>query len=200
LRVCFFGDSFVNGTGDDDCLGWVGRLCAAERRSGQDLTMYNLGVRRNTSSDILNRWRGEAEARLPASYDGRLVFSFGLNDCAPNDQGSGSRLSTEMTLANAKAILGQAAAWLPTLMIGPPPVTDDDARNEQVVQLSHALGELCSELDVAFLSVIPAIDALYPAWRAEAEAGDGIHPNRAGYAALAEWIHTSKVWRSWIRP
>ena len=35
-RICFFGDSFVNGTGDDDALGWVGRLCAAERRAGLD--------------------------------------------------------------------------------------------------------------------------------------------------------------------
>jgi lysophospholipase L1-like esterase len=196
MRVCFFGDSFVNGTGDDDCLGWVGRLCAAERRSGLDLTAYNLGVRRDASVDILCRWRGEAEARMPPGCDGRLVFSFGLNDCAPNDHGGGPRLSRETTLANASAILGEAAGWLPTLMIGPLPVTDDPARNEVVIQLSHALGELCDELDVAFLSVVPAIDALYPLWRAEAEAGDGVHPNRASYAALAEWIHSSEVWRS----
>lgn len=77
MRLCFFGDSFVNGTGDDDCLGWVGRLCAAERRVGRDLTVYNLGVRRDTSDDILRRWRREAEARLPPGCGGRLVFSFG---------------------------------------------------------------------------------------------------------------------------
>ncbi|HZC55143.1 MAG TPA: hypothetical protein VE396_03730 [Xanthobacteraceae bacterium] len=29
IRICFFGDSMVNGTGDDACLGWVGRICAA---------------------------------------------------------------------------------------------------------------------------------------------------------------------------
>jgi acyl-CoA thioesterase-1 len=28
MRICFFGDSFVNGTGDDDGLGWVGRIVA----------------------------------------------------------------------------------------------------------------------------------------------------------------------------
>lgn len=26
MRICFIGDSFVNGTGDDTCLGWVGRI------------------------------------------------------------------------------------------------------------------------------------------------------------------------------
>jgi hypothetical protein len=28
IRICFFGDSIVNGTGDDACLGWVGRICS----------------------------------------------------------------------------------------------------------------------------------------------------------------------------
>jgi lysophospholipase L1-like esterase len=61
MRICFFGDSIVNGTGDPDCLGWVGRVCGAARKSGVDLTSYNLGIRRDTSADILRRWRREAE-------------------------------------------------------------------------------------------------------------------------------------------
>jgi lysophospholipase L1-like esterase len=28
IRICFVGDSFVNGTGDETALGWAGRLCA----------------------------------------------------------------------------------------------------------------------------------------------------------------------------
>ena len=42
MRICFFGDSFVNGTGDDDCRGWPGRLCAEARQRGCDVTLYNL--------------------------------------------------------------------------------------------------------------------------------------------------------------
>ena len=34
MRICFIGDSFVNGTGDDDCLGWAGRLGAGARPGG----------------------------------------------------------------------------------------------------------------------------------------------------------------------
>jgi acyl-CoA thioesterase I len=198
LRLCFFGDSFVNGTGDEDCLGWVGRLCAAERRGGRDLTVYNLGVRRDTSGDILARWRGEAEARLPPGSDGRLVFSFGLNDCALDDHGTGSRVAFDTTIANSSTVLGLASAWLPTLMVGPLPITDDPTRNGTLVQMSHALHELCKVLAVPFLSPIPAVDVLHPGWRAEADAADGVHPNRASYAALAEWIHASEVWQSWI--
>ena len=80
MRICFLGDSFVNGTGDDDCLGWTGRICSSARRSGRDVTHYNLGVRRDTSADILARWRQEAERRLSPDLGGRLVFAFGGND------------------------------------------------------------------------------------------------------------------------
>ena len=74
MRICFIGDSFVQGTGDDACLGWVGRVCAALRQQGRDLTSYNLGIRRDTSADIRQRWQREAQLRLPAEHDGRLVF------------------------------------------------------------------------------------------------------------------------------
>jgi acyl-CoA thioesterase-1 len=103
IRICFFGDSIVNGTGDDACLGWVGRICSAARRRGIDLTCYNLGIRRDTSTDILARWQIEARARLPDQYDGRLVFSFGANDCCPGDDVGGVRVAPERAIADANA-------------------------------------------------------------------------------------------------
>ena len=51
LRLCFVGDSFVNGTNDPDYLGWTGRVSILARGRGHMLTCYNLGVRRDTSSD-----------------------------------------------------------------------------------------------------------------------------------------------------
>ena len=64
MRICFIGDSFVNGTGDDDCLGWTGRICSAARRRGRDITLYNLGIRRDTTADIAARWEREAKSGL----------------------------------------------------------------------------------------------------------------------------------------
>ena len=43
MRICFIGDSFVNGTGDDDALGWPGRVVSMARSKGLDVTYYNLG-------------------------------------------------------------------------------------------------------------------------------------------------------------
>ena len=80
-RVCFVGDSFVQGTMDEACLGWAGRVCAAARGAGFELTGYNLGVRRDTSDDVRRRWLTECEARLPEGLEAAgVVFAFGTND------------------------------------------------------------------------------------------------------------------------
>ncbi len=59
LRVCVVGDSFVTGVGDPEHLGWVGRLAARTHHAGLPLTAYSLGVRRQTSREVTDRWRAE---------------------------------------------------------------------------------------------------------------------------------------------
>src|ERR1700742_4070022 len=81
LRVCFLGDSFTLGTGDDDGLGWVGRVHATERGRGIDLTSYNLGVRGQTGAEIAARAHLEVSERLACKGDRQgVVVAFGTND------------------------------------------------------------------------------------------------------------------------
>lgn len=77
LRVCLVGDSFVAGVGDPDHLGWVGRVAARSHGAGRPLTAYALGVRRQTSQDVADRWRAECTPRLPDGCDGRVVVAAG---------------------------------------------------------------------------------------------------------------------------
>jgi lysophospholipase L1-like esterase len=99
VRICFIGDSFVNGTGDPLCLDWTGRVCATAITLGYPITYYNLGIRRETSPDIAARWRDECARRLPATIDGRVVLSFGANDTTI-EQGQ-QRLSLDATLRHS---------------------------------------------------------------------------------------------------
>lgn len=62
VRIRFIGYSFVNGTGDETTLGWAGRFCAAAAVRGVSVTYYHLGVRRDTSADILRRRAGPRPA------------------------------------------------------------------------------------------------------------------------------------------
>ncbi len=195
MRIGFIGDSFVNGTGDDQCLGWAGRVCSSARRRRHDVTLYNLGVRRNTSADIAARWRQEARERLPADMACGLVFSFGVNDCVCETPGT-RRIAEADTLANARAILTEAKGWLPTLMVGPPPTSEPEL-NDRVGPLCKKLNVLCRELDVPYLPVFDTL-AANAAWMHEVAAGDGAHPNAAGYEALAALVEAWEPWRSWL--
>src|ERR1700734_2624968 len=79
-RVLFFGDSLVAGVGDPSGGGWVARVISACFHGGTPITAYNLGVRRETSAQVLARWRAEAEPRVPSGVHARVVVSFGAND------------------------------------------------------------------------------------------------------------------------
>lgn len=195
MRICFIGDSFVNGTGDDDCLGWVGRVCALTRQRGKDITAYNLGIRRDTSADIARRWQEEAKRRLPDEQNGRLVFSFGVNDCVCESPGR-PRIALDDSVTLAATILGAATAWLPTLMVGPPPLVERDD-NAHIARLSARIEAICGALGVPFLSTFDALLAS-GIWIKEAQQGDGAHPNRGGYAILADLIWRWPAWRAWI--
>lgn len=195
MRLCFIGDSFVNGTGDPTGLGWVGRICAAARRRGHDITAYNLGIRRDTSADIVQRWQEETARRLPAGIDGRLVFSFGSNDCVREN--AAPRVAQDVSLANARAIFAAAKARHPTLVLGPPPLPLEDAE-PRVAALSRALAKLCGELAVPYFDLYTPLAAM-GLWRLELATGDdGAHPGAAGYALIAELVEGWPAWREWV--
>jgi acyl-CoA thioesterase I len=199
MRICFFGDSFVNGTGDDDGLGWVGRVVARARQSGCDMTAYNLGIRRDTSADVAARWMEEARRRLSPEHHGRLVFSFGANDCMASDDASLPRLAPEVSLANAAAVLTAARRWLPTLMIGPPAVADNRAANQRIGALSTEYSRLCDDLGVPYLDMC-RVTLAASVWAEEALAGDGVHPNRGGYSLVADAVVNWTAWSVWTAP
>src|SRR5262245_16478346 len=147
MRICFIGDSFVSGAYDDECIGWVGRICASARRRKHDVSPYNLGVRGETSVQIARRWRAEAEMRQSPQQEGRLVFEFGVNDA--REVNGKRQMEAAQSLAAAREILSAAISWKPTLMIGPPP-GGDQARNMRVKELSVAIAQLCTELRLPY--------------------------------------------------
>lgn len=189
-RVCFVGDSFVQGTGDAAGGGWVLRVTAAAADAGYDITAYNLGVRRDTSADIAARWQAECDARLRAECSPYLVFSFGANDMTAD--GTSLRVPMPASLENFRNILTEARARCPVLVIGPPPV-GEAGQDTRIIALCATYALLAAELGVPYL---PLAESLTndPAWKRAVAAGDGTHPGGSGYALVAERVLQWPAW------
>ncbi|MEC4991572.1 MAG: GDSL-type esterase/lipase family protein [Oscillatoria sp. PMC 1068.18] len=196
MYLAFIGDSFVNGTGDNACLGWTGRICANARNLGYNLTYYNLGVRGETSLDIKLRWYKEVSYRLPKPADSRVIFSFGANDTT-NIEGK-TRVDFEDSQRNLTSILKIAKQEFPVLMVGIPPIADDTEQNQRIARLSKKFAEICLQLNVPYLDVFTPLQTSQ-IWLSEAAGNDGAHPRDGGYTELANLVQNWSAWLSWLR-
>ena len=179
MIICYFGDSLTLGYGDESGLGWAGRLSNSLMEKGEELTSYNLGVRKDTSVQMQYRWKQEAMTRRLPQQDFKMVFSFGVADLA-------NGVTTDETLAAGVAMLTQAKAMGDVLVVGPTPVNDRNTREETVI-LSRILSGLCKRIEIPF---VPTIDAMHRSfvYGTALNDGDGVHPTASGYAELADYI------------
>jgi len=190
MRMLAFGDSFMLGVGDPYHLGWIGRTVLGRT----DITLYNLGVRRDTSQDIAARWRREASDRMRTDEPLRFVFSFGANDCVMED--GELRVGPADVLKNAQKILTDAAAIGLVLMVGPPP-PGDPLLAARVASLDDALRITAHHLRIPYLDVFTPLREA-GLWEAEAREGDGAHPAQDGYQQLADLVMAHPAWRAFV--
>lgn len=186
VRVCFFGDSFVAGVGDPKALGWVGRVAARTPPStGVELTAYNLGVRGESTEEVVVRMPTECASRFARGDDHRVVVAVGVADASRGIEPARSAAALEF---------GLSSVGVPTLVVGPPPVGDDELRARLTVT-AQALHGVCERLSIPFVDTwTPLSD--HSAWEG-ARAADGMHPDQTGYGLLA-YVVLNSGWYSWL--
>jgi lysophospholipase L1-like esterase len=193
FRVCFVGDSLTAGTGDPEHLGWVGRVCRQAAAANTSLTAYNLGVRRETSADIAQRWAGECSPRLPAGTQAHVAFCFGVNDTT---EVSGQvRVTATDSVENLKRILAEAKSRYAVAMIGPPPTADTE-QNQRIRLLSLQYEAACGQMAIPYLPVFGSLSE-NPVWTRQVAKYDGAHPQAEGYAEFARLVMQWNYW--WFR-
>ncbi|WP_319542597.1 GDSL-type esterase/lipase family protein [uncultured Pseudodesulfovibrio sp.] len=189
MVICFFGDSLTLGFGDETGLGWLGRIHNALIKTQRNVTSYNLGVRKDTTTRLELRWKNEAGIRSIEDMDLKLVFSFGvadiMNDVPPQD-----------SLKAARNILNTAQTIGSVLCVGPTPVSDAN-KNARIKTLSTEISKLC---DILTIPYIPTFDSMeYSAVYDQALSdGDTVHPTAAGYTVLADHILQHKSARTFF--
>ncbi|GGV19550.1 lysophospholipase [Kitasatospora herbaricolor] len=193
LRICFVGDSLVAGVGDPVGLGWAGRLGARAFADGLPSTHYNLGVRRETSADIVGRWEDECARRLRHGTDLRVVLCFGVNDAT--HESDRPRVAPERSAANLATMLDRAAArgWR-AMVVSPPPVADP-AHSARTALLDEDFARVCRTAGVPYVSVHRALSES-AVWMRQVTLGDGAHPGAEGYEEYATLLDPH--WRAWL--
>ena len=153
MRICFFGDSIVNGTGDPDCLGWVGRVCAAARQKRRR-------CHRLQSGHSARHQRGYSRALAPVRRTLACRPRWRAAWCSRSASTTASsktalrRVQPAQTVANARAILAAAVAYAPTAHDRRRRRLAETDVNARVQELDRRhLRAACHELGVPFLDV-----------------------------------------------
>jgi acyl-CoA thioesterase I len=207
IRIAFVGDSITLGTADTEFLGWPGRLCQKETSPDHDISLYNMGIRSDTSEMIAARWRAECEARLATFPNAVLVFSFGVNDATLED--GVMRVPMATSLVVAESMMREACDWRQTLWVGPPaidearqPVRQPNGRlreksNARTAEYSDGYARIAERLGIPYFDMLAALAGIEGG--VESWAGmnaDGVHPTGAGYGVMADLLHRWPAWRT----
>ncbi len=191
VGLCFVGASTTAGYGDPKGLGWVGRVVSRTQHPDLDLTAYNLGVRGNTSADVMARWRGECGPRWAGRAERRLVISVGTADVLTGASMARSRLN----LAN---ILDEASSsGIAAFVVGLTPGLDAEL-NARIESLAQAQADVCARRGVTYVDCFRPLVG-HDQWIGELAAGpDQAHPGQAGYGLIA-WLVLHNGWYDWMR-
>ena len=209
VRVGFVGDSITNGTGDETLLGWTIRLGQAERAASHEVTVYNLGIRADTSEMAAARWQAECAARLPAAYSCATVFALGINDAAheKSAERDGRRVPLERSVETISGMVTAARAFGPVLWVGPTPIEESfmpvspnpglefSFQNRVIADYGRAYAQRAAELETPYLDLFGPLQDDSARFALLAKT-DGLHPNAEGYEKMAALIGALPAWRA----
>ena len=191
VGIVFVGASLVAGVGDPKGQGWVSRVVGRTHNADLELTAYNLGVRGDTTADVLARWKSECAPRWEGREEKRLVISVGTGDAM-----SGVTLARHrLNLAN---ILDDAAsAGIGTFVVSPPPA-DDEEINAKLDVLVEAQADVCARRGVPFVDCFRPLLG-HEQWQTDLAASRiAHHPGQAGYGLIA-WLVLHNGWYDWLQ-
>jgi lysophospholipase L1-like esterase len=191
VALVFLGASMVAGVGDPKGQGWVTRVVGRTQHPDLALTAYNLGVRGDTTADLLARWKSECEPRWAGRAEKRLVVSIGGNDAVSGVSLARHRLNLANILDDA------ASAGIGTFVVSPAP-TDDGEVNEKLDVLVEAQGDVCSRRGVPFVDCFSPLLG-HEQWQSDLAASSvPHHPGQAGYGLIA-WLVLHNGWYDWLQ-
>lgn len=191
-RICIFGDSITWGMGLPERVGWADLLRNyLEQKSDYYLELYNLGIDRNTSKDLLGRIEAESEARKPDL----IIIDIGTNDSLQYE--SNNKLVNEIEIeefsANLKSIVNIARKFTCELIFVGLAMGDEKLTNplprsttgkrytkNRIAIFNETIKDVCQKENIAFVEINSVLK--------DNDFIDGLHPNEAGHKKIFKKI------------
>jgi lysophospholipase L1-like esterase len=139
-------------------------------------------------------WKDEVQHRVGGEKHAGMIFSFGTNDCTL--ESGRRRVSRGETLGNARALLADAMARFPVVVVGPPETLDDD-KVAELAATNTDLKSTCEKLKLPYLDLLDLGKTMVNK-RKESRGLDGWHPNAAWYAEAAVLIESWPALRAML--
>ena len=172
-RVAFYGDSYTLGTGaSDPSLRWSSIICAERGWQEFNPSVNGLGFVNNRATD--------GEGDLPAlviANDPSIVF----NTMGLNDNFSYDRAANQIRLRITEDFTRLATALPDARFIVVEPFWYTDRRPESVEVIIGWVRDAAAAIGADYIPGASHWIEGHPEWMAS----DGLHPNDAGYAAMA---------------
>lgn len=186
----FFGDSItlgVNVIAEDVWTGLVATHLTTRGLPVPPTTFYNLGVRKNSSKLIAERFNDEFKRRTLPETEAYFVIMCGNVDMAmPQDN---TVLSVDESLAETRKILDLAKIKGTVLFLSGTPVKNEE-HNARISKLALLQNKLCDELHIEFINLHDALSQ-NPTYLQDLT--DGVHPQEMGNAAISDLVCQSKT-------
>lgn len=202
-RLVCLGDSIVEGFGDQQGIGWPGRIARRLIADNPDhaWAFGNLGVGGDTVVDGKHRVSG-----ILTRDTTHVLLSYGTNDMSIMlwpDKSTGTKLSLPFAKQNWMRLLGQIKSMgIKVGVVGLLPVVEskfpfiyiacDENDHGLLFQNKHQLAYHNMVADVCRMYDIPFID-LFADWEKrdlERLHCDGLHPSTEGYDLLSDQIYS----------
>ncbi|MCC6711701.1 MAG: NUDIX domain-containing protein [Candidatus Pacebacteria bacterium] len=190
MNICIFGDSITWGARLQFRIGWANLLRNhLEKVSDEFFSVYDLGIDKNTSTDLLKRFVSEADARNPEV----IIFAIGTNDAAFIKTKSQPITKLNIFKGNLKKLSDLAEKYTHRIIFVGLAKGDDKVTNPlpqsttgksydkaNIVKYSQAIKEICEKENLTFIDLQDILT--------DADFADGLHPNVAGHEKIFQAV------------
>lgn len=190
MNICIFGDSITWGAKLPFRIGWANLLRNhLEKVSDEFFSVYDLGIDKNTSTDLLQRFVNEAEARKPEV----IIFAIGTNDSSfikTKDQPitelntfkNNLKALTDLAKKHTHRIIFVGLTKGDDRITNPLPqsTTGKSYDKANITLYSQAIKEVCTNEDLTFIDLQAILT--------DTDFADGLHPNAAGHEKIFQAV------------